>query len=210
VKNPNRIGLDPQGTSYYTQAANFPQDISLLHTAVYSAKEDGTPSTPADGLYDHHIVLADATKKPQPVVGCPGARPGASMPLSIFSAAGQEGGESLYEAPDNNYKTGFYIGKGDTVFLTAELVNYTNQTKNTFAILDMEYVAGDIDYDTTSEAISVTQCDGTGTGIKPASGQKKFAAKSKEMEIQVDGFIFGIRGRASTIQYSRKASNINQ
>jgi hypothetical protein len=55
----------------------------------------------------------------------------------------------------------------------------------------MEYIPGKTKYEVSTEAISVTQCDGTGTGIKPQAGQKKFGETSKEMTIQTDGLLFG-------------------
>jgi hypothetical protein len=145
------------------------------------------------GVYNHHVVFADAHKTPLPFVACPGAKAGGSMPISIFSAAGEDGGQSRYTTDDPAFSSGYYVPKGDRIFLTTELVNYTNNTKTVYAVLDMEYLQGKTKYEVSTEAISVTQCDGTGTGIKAQPGVMKFGATSKNMTIQMDGLLFGAR-----------------
>jgi hypothetical protein len=110
------MGLDPQGTSWYTQAEKFPTDISILYSKAYIGKADGTPTTFGDGVYNHHIVLADANKPPLKLVKCPNAKAGPSMPLSIFASSGQEGGDSNYTTSDPTIKTGYYLPKNDRVF----------------------------------------------------------------------------------------------
>jgi hypothetical protein len=162
-----------------------------LYAKVSLANPDGTPATVSSGVYNHHVVLADAHKIPLGFVACPGAKAGGSMPISIFASAGEEGGEFHYTTGDPDFSGGYYIPNGDRIFLTTEVVNYNDQPKTIFAVLDMEYIPGRTKYEVSTESISVTQCDGTGTGIKPQPGQKKFEATSKEMTIQMDGFIFG-------------------
>jgi hypothetical protein len=69
-----------------------------------------------DKVYNHHIVLADACKTPLPFVACPGAKAGGSMPISIFAAAGGDGGELKFVPDDPEFSAGFWLPKGDRVF----------------------------------------------------------------------------------------------
>ncbi|KAF2670695.1 hypothetical protein BT63DRAFT_438319 [Microthyrium microscopicum] len=194
LKIPNKIGLDPQGNTWYSQAANFPTDISVLASKINVADINGKPLGVKDGVYNHHTVVADAQKAPNAFVACPGKSAAGSVPVAILASAGEEGGQYKFTTDDPKFSGGYYLGKGDRVALFAEIVNYANTTRDVYTTLDMEYVEGKTQYEVSAEAISVTQCDGTSIGLKPAAGQMKFGAVSKEMTIQMDGVLFGSRG----------------
>lgn len=155
--------------------------------------KDGSLADVDTGVYNHHVAFADSKKSPILLTTCPGALPRASLPLSVFAGVAEDKGSYTYATKDGQLDSGYYIGKGDGVFLTAEFVNYTNDTKAVYALVDMEYIPGRANLDVTLESLSVTQCDGTGLGIRPNTGQKKFGATGKEMAIQYDGYLFGIR-----------------
>jgi hypothetical protein len=65
--------------------------------------------------------MADVHKTPLAFVACPGAKAGGSMPISIFASAGEEGGDYRYTTDDPLFSGGYYIPKGDRVFLTTEV-----------------------------------------------------------------------------------------
>jgi hypothetical protein len=73
-------------------------------------------------------------------------------------------------------------------------VNLTNNTKEVFAEVDMEYVPRKTKFDTSAENLSVAQCEKSGVGIRPPAGQKKFRMSSKKMIMQKDGYIYNARG----------------
>lgn len=195
--NPNGMGLDPQGTPYYSKLVDFPSDITIVTSETYPVWEDGTPTTVADGIYNHHMVFADSSRAPPKILACPGKPATASMPLSIFAATGQEGGNSNFTTNNRRVNTGFYVSKNDRSIFFGELVNYKDKPQTVYAFLDLEYIPGKVGLDTSQEPISVTQCEGTGTAIRPQKGQSRFTAQSKDMEFQYDGYLFSARKTAS-------------
>jgi hypothetical protein len=185
--------MDPQGTSFDTRA-EFPSDISLLYALVTLVNEDGSPATITNGVYNHHIAIADISKSPVLLTSCPGEKPKPSLSISVFAGVGEDKGAYTYSTKDDKLNGGYYISKNDTVFLTAEFVNYTNDTKSLYAVVDVQYAPGKSNLDVTSETLSVTQCDGTGKGIGIRPDNKKvFGATSKNMTLQQDGYIFDVR-----------------
>jgi hypothetical protein len=190
--NSNIIGMDPQGTSFINQAAAFPKDITILNAVVKLKYEDGKIASVANGIYNHHVAFADTNKAPPGLVACPGAKAKAGLPISVFVATGEDGNSYTYSVDTADFDGGYFIGKDDGIFLTAEIVNYTNNTKKIYAVVDMTFTNGRAKLDVSSETLSVTQCDGS-IGIRPKDGQKKFTVESKNMTVQMDGYIFGVR-----------------
>jgi hypothetical protein len=183
--------MDPQGTSFDARA-EFPTDISILSAVVTLVNKDSSPATIANGVYNHHIAIADVSKSPVLLTSCPGAGPRSSIPLSVFTGVGEDKGAYTYTTKDGKLNSGYYIGKNDTVFLTAEIVNYTNDTKSLYAVVDLQYTPGNSNLDVTSETLSVTQCEGDGKAIRPEN-KMIFGATSKNLTLQHDGYIFDVR-----------------
>jgi hypothetical protein len=192
--NKNIIAMDPGGTTFMNKAIGFPSDITLLDAVVHLVYEDGSPASVANGIYNHHIAFQDTTKKPPAMVACPGQAAKNSVPTSVFVATGEDG-NSYHYAPDiPDFNSGYYIGPNDGIGVFAEIVNYTNQTKKIFASVEYNYVPGKPKYDVSGATLSVTQCDGANVGIHPPKGQKVFEVNSKDMKVEMDGYIFAVRG----------------
>lgn len=115
--------MDPQGTSFITQAANFPKDINILSAEVKLRYEDGSLAGVGNGIYNHHVVFADAYKAPLALVACPGQKPKAGIPISVFVATGEDGNSYKFANDAADFDGGYYIGPNHDIFLTAEIVN---------------------------------------------------------------------------------------
>jgi hypothetical protein len=115
--------MDPQGTSFINQAAAFPKDITILNAEVKLRYEDGTLAGVGNGIYNHHVVFADAHKAPLALVACPGREAKAGLPISVFVATGEDGNSYRYTNDASDFDGGYYIGARDDIFLTAEIVN---------------------------------------------------------------------------------------
>lgn len=174
--------------------ADFPKDITLLNAVVYLVYADGSPAGLANGIYNHHIAFQDTSKKPPAMAACPGAVAKNSVPTSVFVATGEDGNRYDYTPDIPDFDGGYYIGPKDGVAVFAEIVNYTNDTKKIYAKVEYNYVSGKRKYDVSGATLSVTQCDGANTAIRPPAGQKVFAISSKDMKVDMDGYIFGVRG----------------
>jgi hypothetical protein len=125
--------MDPQGTSFITQAAEFPKDITILNAFVKLRYEDGKVANVGNRIYNHHVVFADTTKAPPALVACPKAKPKPGILISVFVGTGEDGIIYGYTSGTSEFDGGYYIGKQDGMFLTAEIVNYTNDTKKIYA-----------------------------------------------------------------------------
>jgi hypothetical protein len=96
----------------------------LLIALPFLRYEDGKPANVSNGIYNHHVVFADTFKAPLALVACPGQKPKAGLPISIFVATGEEGNSYTYTADEAaNFDGGYYIGKDHGISLFAEIVN---------------------------------------------------------------------------------------
>ncbi|KAF2663440.1 hypothetical protein BT63DRAFT_461169 [Microthyrium microscopicum] len=62
--------------------------------------------------------------------------------VSIFVGKGNEAQATLFAAPNTTVKSGYYIGKTDQIYASAEIVNYKTYDREVYLSLDYEYVPG--------------------------------------------------------------------
>jgi hypothetical protein len=188
--------MDPQGTTWQNMLAGFPSDITLLETNTYLVYQNGSAAGISTGVYNHHVTMGDVSRPPVLIASCPGQPPKSSLKLQIFAGVGEDKGRYIYtDQSSDSFSGGYYIGNGDKIFFTSEIVNYSKEEKHLFALIDIEYKAGKAPngFDVTSETLSVNQCEGDNKGIRPQGDQKKFSVTSKPMTLNVDGFIMNQR-----------------
>jgi hypothetical protein len=84
--------------------------------------------------------------------------------VSILVGAGSEGTANVFTAMDSQVKTGFLLQKDDSLFITAEVINYDPQPKQIYLSLDYEYIEGDTEgyMDTAMGALNVDGCKKNG------------------------------------------------
>jgi len=184
--------MDPQGTAWWS-TVQFPTDLTLLQSKVNIIFANGSAASVGSGVYNHHAVFVDADKKPDAILACPGKPAVPSVPVSLVAAVGEEGGDYKYAESSGKFESGYYVKKNDRFLFMAELVNYTNDTRVVYTQVDMEYVDGKIGMDSFAEALNLAACDGSGTGIRPAPGQMRLEAKSKQMTAVMDGYFLNMR-----------------
>jgi hypothetical protein len=171
-KMANPLGMDPLGTTWFSWATDFPTDISILRSNVTLKYKDGSIATVSSGVYDHHAVFMNANKAAWPLFKCPNTNPVPSTPVPIIAAAGEDGGGTDFVTQGDKLDTGFYIWPKDRIFFAGEIVNYTNNTKEVFAEIGMQYLSRKTKFDTSAENLSVSQCEKCGVGIRPPAGQE--------------------------------------
>lgn len=81
--------------------------------------------------------------------------------------------------------------------MQGDLVNYTNETKSVYWVVDVQFVDGKPEghQEAVTQLWNVGQCDGK-TGFnapKPKPGQSKFALASKNMTMVQDGTFLAFR-----------------
>jgi hypothetical protein len=172
---------------------------------VYAGKlgvmfEDGTPATPAKGVYIHHVLTTDVSKKTEPFLSSCNAptRPGYSVsslrPGSTgFVGVGEDSGDNpvLYTQSDGQLDAGYWVKKGDTFDATVVLVNYNKEAKNVLITYDLEWAPGLVGTNTKGMLISVSQCAG---GRIKTSSTGPTTTKSGNFTLLENGKIFAARG----------------
>jgi hypothetical protein len=97
----------------------------------------GGMSTPKEGKAASSGGHSHSKRDPQT-----GAMQSFGIPMwSLFIAKGNEGDTSLFSPLNTTLlKSGYWIGKGDKVTATAEVVNYKKVHQDIYLSIDMEYV----------------------------------------------------------------------
>jgi hypothetical protein len=174
----------------------FPTGITILQTQSLLTEANSTPITPSQGIYNHHVAWINADKPPVRLLSCGnGTSPSSNMPISIFSGSGEESGDGVYNTMDNNtlLDVGYWIAPKSNVVLEMELVNYSEEPKFVFQVVDIHYIERQPAYDASIETLNVLRCDSEALGVTPEKGKKNFALQSKEMVFNEDGYILNMR-----------------
>jgi hypothetical protein len=191
--------MDPAGTGYSNLAGDdFPRDIMMVDSWSGLVNETGGKAMLEDGVYNHHIVFMDVSKKAaQPWLSCSGkAVP--EMPGGFFMGAGSEDvGKNYNYGNDAKVKAGYYIGKNDIITLGMDIVNYRNEEKTLYMVNEMEFLPGKPEgyVHAQSRIIPMGLCDGpagflTATNVHPPKGQSKFVLEGKnDMTVMQDGHL---------------------
>jgi hypothetical protein len=126
---------------------------------------------------------------------CPGKAVDRKTPATILGRR-EERSYTIFTTPDYKFDSGFYVPKGDKIVVTGEIVNYNNETKNIYAVSEIEYLEGEVPgfKDVGTQILQVNQCEGNELGLRAPMGKKVFSVNSANMTILQDGFVLG--GRA--------------
>jgi hypothetical protein len=168
--------------------------------------EDGSEAGPSQGIYLHHIVSSDFSKKSrQPVSKCPinadgsqTRRVGGKQQLNeklgaeLFAQGDDNSTPFYFTSEDGTYKSGFFVGPQDKFTLQADLVNYNEESKVVYVTYDIEYVEGHVGADAVATLLNVAGCgqDHNVTGSAIALSKTGPAVtESKRFAILADGKI---------------------
>lgn len=86
-------------------------------------------------------MVMDMTKSPMGPIACPDGKT-TGAPVSPFFGASEANRDLQFVAPAVNFNGGYYVAKTDKLMLTAELVNYSNDTKQIYLQSELEYLPG--------------------------------------------------------------------
>ena len=188
--------MDPHGRTLNGILRGFPENITVLSTLTTLMYDNGTEAMVSNGVYNHHVAMADVQRSPVLIIKCPNGKPEPSVEISLFAGVGEDRGRYVFSTTDDTIKGGYYIGKNPKVLGMMEVVNYSNVEKKVFAVTDMEYTEGPIPggMEVSPEILSVTQCSGTDQVVEAKHGQKIFSIKSRDLVANLDGYAFLGRG----------------
>jgi Stress up-regulated Nod 19 len=180
----------------------FPQDSYILRTNSTLQYEDGTLATVANDVYNHHVQIFDIGKTTEQLFQCgsiDSSKPnfGMKIPGSYFGGSASDGAPSIFTTPDGMFDSGYFLGKKSKVIMSAELINYSKEIKNIYAVTEVDYLPGSTPgiMDTSVGIMSVNQCDAIPNPfLRPPPGKKMFDMRSSEITILQNGYMLSRRG----------------
>jgi hypothetical protein len=142
------------------------QSCTVLAGKVSTMFTNGKEATPAAGVYIHHILSSDTTKKQSPWLSTcnrptsPGASINAITGGTGFVGAGEDSsdGGAMYTTEDGSQNSGFHVGAKDNFVAWAQIVNYNKEAKDIYITYDLEWVPGIQGDDVKTVLLSVTSC----------------------------------------------------
>lgn len=119
------------------------RNCTVLKGHVGLANVDGTPVSPNNDVYIHHILTFDTTKKQKSFLsGCASGAAGLGGAKFIGSGEDNNNVAVWYTARDGKSNNGFHIGSSDSFMMNIDLVSYHANTKQIYLTMDMEYLPG--------------------------------------------------------------------
>jgi hypothetical protein len=116
--------------------------------------------------------------------------------MSMIGGSSEDKGGAFFSTKDGMFDSGYYVGPKDRIMMNGDIVNYTNETKEVYALIDLQYIEGKPKgfMESVTQLWSVGQCDGQIGFVRPPPGQKKFSIKSRSMKVVQDGYFLAFRG----------------
>lgn len=153
----NPTKMDPNSDSFTSLVKGLPTEILVLQANSTITYADGTPADVNNGFCknvtfksawllilgqdNHHLMVMDISKSPMGPIACPDGK-ATGAPVSPFFGASEANRDLQFVAPGVDFNGGYYVSSTDKLMFSAELVNYTNQTKQVYAQTEMEYIQG--------------------------------------------------------------------
>lgn len=189
------FSMDRAGTSWNSITNDFPRDITVLKTNTTIVFEDGSRADLDKGMYLHHLLFFDITKKPDAMTGCEGMA-NYRFPMSLFMAGSQDIGSGIFTTADGSLNSGYYIGPNDAVAMLGDAVNLRNETRHVYAKADIEYIPGRVPnmMDASIQMTNVGVCNGVGGSFNLPPDMKTFTLNGTAMDVLDDGYLITSRG----------------
>ncbi|QDS76950.1 hypothetical protein FKW77_005158 [Venturia effusa] len=128
----------------------------------------GKKAGPENGIYIHHILTSDSTKKEKPWISNCGSKTMPALNIAgllggtAFVGTGEDSSAdgALYTTEDGTRDQGFHIGERDAFSIWAQLVNYNKEDKKVYVTYDLEWVPGKLGDDVKTATLTAT-CGGS-------------------------------------------------
>jgi hypothetical protein len=187
--------MDPAGSAWVAPASQFPKDITVLRTNASIVLKSGEKASVSDNLYLHHLLFFDSQKPIPEFLGCYGSNI-TPYPLSLFMAGSEDVGGGDFTTSDGRLNSGYYIGPEETIIMTGDVVNLSNNTQHVYAAAEIEYIEGRVPnmMDASILMTNIGQCDGDIGIFEAPEGQTKFSVNGTDMDVLRDGYIITSKG----------------
>jgi hypothetical protein len=188
------MALDPKGTTIMIVLDGICKDCTVLSGKVDYTMADGTRADVSKGVYNHHLLTLDLSKKGLPFIMCPnspGEKPATKSSMGAgFMGSGNDESYVMFTSPDGNFDAGYVIGKNDNILMEGEVVNYSPTKKSIYVTMEIEYLSGA--QQTGFQDISNIQYSSTGCkqfSWKPKLGETRFNMSSEKYIVEDDSTI---------------------
>jgi len=172
----------------------FCRNCTVLKGRVLLEDASGKSLGPKEGVYIHHILSFDTTKKQKTFLsGCAGMTSALTAMGSKFVGSGEDnnGQDVWYTTRDGSHQGGFHVGPTDSFSLQIDLVSYQKAASQVYVAMDLEYLPGIVGPDTRESLLSVTGCGVPSIKISQTGPTNTTSAKYVFSE---DGAILGAKG----------------
>jgi len=175
VQQAGPLNLKGKGGGADSGQQNFmfsiPQDIfcrncTVLKGHIGLADANGNKIEPNkdSGVYIHHILTYDSTKKGgQWLQSCGGGGGlGGGLLGSKFVGSGEDNNNVpvWYTTKDKSHNGGYHIGSSDKFMMNADLVSLNTAATPTYLLLELEYLPGKVGSDSEETLLTVESCGG--------------------------------------------------
>jgi hypothetical protein len=187
--------MDPYGTAFNYQIADIPRDATIITSNSTWVLKDGQQANIHNGLFSHHLLVIDMSKRTPTVASCPNGKP-VQEQYSVISGSAEDKGGAFYSTSDGEFNSGYYIGKDDKVILQGDVVNYNNETQEVYHLFDIQYIEGRPpgSMEAVTQLWDLGFCSGAiDAVIHPPPGVKRFSFESQTMKIEQNGYFLGFR-----------------
>jgi hypothetical protein len=185
----NPLQMDPNGIQVVGILNGFCSECTVLYGKASLYYKNGTKAGVLQGVYEHHIVVVDMNKRTFPFYFCEGQKGFlGTFPAAGFIVSGNDEAANYYTTPDGKFKSGYSIGKWNTMTLQAELVNYLQTPQEVYIVTEYEYIPRDPTYNDASVSLfSVTGCGFP--DYHAPKDQLQYNATSAAVKSPMDGHI---------------------
>jgi len=160
---------------------------------------NGTKADPSKGVYIHHVLTTDRTKRVASwLSACNSPSRAGSSISSLGSGTGfvgtsEDAGDHpvMYTQRDGKSDAGYWVQKSDSFVATAELVNYNKEPQKVYLTYDLEWAPGKVGVNTKGMLISISQCMGKNIRTSTTGPTNSTSGKFTVLE---DGKILAARG----------------
>lgn len=198
--------MDPKSEVLIRQLKGIPRNAAILSGRMDTVDENGKKLDIAEGVYIHHLLIADIGKTVAPFAACPGGRDqdsiGHWLSYEVVTAVGagliqsgndQVGDANTYYTNKDGMKSAFLTGDDDQFLMEAEIVNYNQENTTVYLQFETEYLQDKPDgfMDASTVLFSATGCGDP--GYRPKEGAKAYNYTSKPFIMDRDGIIINNR-----------------
>jgi len=155
---------------------SFCKTCTVLKGHIGLMNMDGTVAHPQNGsgVYIHHILTFDITKKANPFVSsCALGGSGLSIGAK-FVGSGEDNNNVpvYYTNKDGGHLGGFHINNNDRFFMNADIVSLNPSSSKVYITMELEYLPEIVGADSRETLLTVEACGGQ--SLKPStSGPSK-------------------------------------